>query len=176
MASVRLWGPHGRVGWLVAVTVFLLDVASKSWLLHVFDIGFRQPVAVGPFLDLVLVWNRGISYGLIPLETRGGQVALAAFSVVVSVGLWLWLARVEDRLTAVGIALVIGGALGNALDRVIYGGVADFFSLHLRAIGSDLSWYVFNIADVAIVAGVGVLLYESLGRRRPATTSRVSEE
>jgi signal peptidase II len=177
MTSIRFWGAHAKLGLAVAAAVFLVDALSKTWLLHGYGIGMRQPVAVTPFLDVVLTWNLGISYGLVPLRGLAGQLLLAGFSLLVSIALWVWLSRTEDRLTVVGLALVIGGALGNALDRVLYGGVADFFSLHLRSIGSDLSWYVFNLADVAIVAGVGVLLYESLLRRRPqGTAPRSSEE
>ena len=110
-----------------------------------------------PFFDLVLVWNRGVSYGWFAQHTAFGRFGLVALSLVASLALWIWLARTERPLTAAAIGLVIGGALGNALDRVIYGAVADFFLLHWR--GFD--WYVFNIADLAIVAGVGLLLYES---------------
>ena len=157
----RLWGPHARLGLVIALAVFALDQAFKTWMLWGFDIAARQPVAIGPFLDLVLAWNLGISYGLFPLGSPAGQYGLAAFKLLAAAFLWLWLARATSRLTVVALALIIGGALGNALDRVLYFGVADFFLLHLRAIGSSFHWYVFNLADVAIVAGVGALLYES---------------
>ncbi len=163
----RLWGPHAWFGLATVVATFLADQFSKTWLIWGFRIAERGRVEVTPFLDLVMAWNLGISYGLFPLESMEGQLGLAAFKVVVSILLWLWLVRTSDWLTACGLALIIGGALGNAVDRVVYGGVADFFSLHLRGIGSNFHWYVFNVADVAIVAGVGVLLYESLLRKRP---------
>jgi signal peptidase II len=91
-------------------------------------------------------------------DSQSGQYLLAGFAVAVSLALWVWIARGgESRLMAISVALIIGGALGNALDRILIGGVADFFSMH--AFG--FYWYVFNIADVAIVAGVVGLLYDS---------------
>jgi len=167
--TLRLWGPHARLGLLVAAATFLLDQAVKTWLIWGYGIAGRQPVALTPFLDLVMAWNLGISYGLFPLDSAAGQMFLALFKVAAATALWLWLCGNEGRVAAAALALIIGGALGNALDRVVYGGVADFFSLHLRAIGSTFHWYVFNLADVAIVAGVGALLYETLlGTRGPA--------
>jgi signal peptidase II len=171
LGPTRAWGPRAGLGLIVALSVFALDQAVKTWLLWGYGIAGRQPVAAGPFLDIVLVWNIGVSYGLFPVESETGQRLLALFKVVVSVFLWLWLTRAADRIMAVSLALIIGGALGNALDRVLYGGVADFFSLHLRAIGSQFHWYVFNIADVAIVAGVALLLYEGLFARRATDAS-----
>jgi signal peptidase II len=166
-----LWGPHARPGLAVLAAVFVLDQASKTWLLHVYEIGARQPVEALPFLDFVLVWNRGVSYGLFQIDSPLGRALLGGFNVVAALALWVWLSRTTSRLTAAALALIAGGALGNAVDRFIYPGVADFFLLHLRAIGSDLTWYVFNVADAAIVAGVGALLYESLIRRPSAGTA-----
>jgi len=118
---------------------------------------------VTPFFDLVLVKNSGISYSFFEQESFMGQVLLAAFGVVAAMALWVWLARgATSRLMAVSLGLIMGGALGNALDRVLIGGVADFISLHAYG----FYWYVFNIADVAIVAGVIGLLYDSLGASR----------
>jgi signal peptidase II len=157
-----LWGSLSRLGLLTALAAAVADQASKLWLLFVFDLGARQPVAVTPFLDLVLVWNRGISYGLFQQDGPIGQWALLAVKIVAVVLLWLWLARAGLRLTAVSLGLIIGGALGNAIDRFSYGAVADFVLLHLTTATWSFSWYVFNLADVAIVAGVAGLLYESI--------------
>jgi signal peptidase II len=154
---LRLWGRLSPIGLAFAVLTFGFDQAHKAFMLHSFRIAERQPVEVTPFFDLVLVWNRGVSYGWFAQHTAFGRFGLVALSLVASFGLWIWLARTERPLTAAALGLVIGGALGNALDRVIYGAVADFFLLHWR--GFD--WYVFNIADLAIVAGVGLLLYDS---------------
>lgn len=153
-----LWGPLSALGLGVALVTFLVDQAQKAWMLYVYDIGSRGIVAVAPFFDLVLVWNKGISYGLLQQDSTLGRLGLVIFALAASLALAIWLARVPTRISAISIGLIIGGALGNALDRVLYGAVADFFSLH--AFG--LEWYVFNIADTAIVAGVVGLLYDSL--------------
>ncbi|MEW5962993.1 MAG: signal peptidase II [Pseudomonadota bacterium] len=154
-----LWGPYSRFGLAVIVATFLLDQAHKWWMIIVYRIEEKGRVAVLPFLDLVFVKNTGISYSLFDQSSYAGQLWLGAFAVVASLALWIWLSRsAESRLMAASLGLIIGGALGNALDRVLIGGVADFFSAH--AFG--FYWYVFNIADVAIVAGVAGLLYDSL--------------
>lgn len=154
------WGPLSPLGLSVAAATALIDQAHKAWMLYVYDIAARGIVRIASFFDLVLVWNRGISYGLFPQESPMGRFGLILFAVAASLGLAVWLARVDTKLTAVSIGLIIGGAIGNAIDRVLYGAVADFFSLH--AFGYQ--WYVFNIADAAIVAGVVGLLYDLLFR------------
>jgi len=153
-----LWGRWSGLAFAVAAATFLIDQAHKYWMIYVYDIGSRGRVYVTPFLDLVFVKNTGISYSMFDQDSQMGQNLLAAFAVLVAIALWIWIARsASGRLMAVALALIIGGALGNALDRVLLGGVADFFSAH--AFG--FYWYVFNIADVAIVAGVLGLLYDS---------------
>lgn len=161
-----LWGPFSALSFKIAAVTFLLDQASKAWLLLAFQLPDKGRVAVLPFLDLVFVKNTGISYSLLDGNAYSWQIVLALFAVVASLGLWVWLARAgTGRTMAWALGLIIGGALGNAVDRVLIGGVADFFSLH--AFG--FYWYIFNIADVAIVAGVAALLYESfIGSRNDA--------
>lgn len=158
----NLWSTHAPRALVIALLVCALDQASKLWLLWSYDIAIHQPVALTPFLDVVLVWNKGVSYGLLALDSTGGQWALGAIQLTISLALWLWLNTAPAMLTRLSLALIIGGALGNTIDRFLHEGVADFFLLHLRALGSDLNWYVFNLADVAIVAGVTALLYESV--------------
>jgi signal peptidase II len=153
-----LWGPRSRLGLGIALAVILIDQAHKGWMLYVYDIDAKGTVTVAPFLDLVLVWNQGISYGLLQQHSELGRVGLILFAFTAALGLTLWLARVASPLAAAAIGLIIGGAVANAIDRIVYGAVADFFSFH--AFGFE--WYVFNIADAAIVAGVVGLLYESL--------------
>ena len=154
-----LWGPLSRLGVGIAVLTLGLDQAHKWWMLLVYRIEDRGRVAVTPFLDLVYVKNLGISYGLFLQESRWGQWLLTGFAVVAVLAMAVWLARwVVDRVVAVSLGLIMGGAISNAIDRLVLGGVADFFSLH--AFG--FYWYVFNIADAAIVAGVCGLLYDSL--------------
>ncbi len=153
-----LWGPFSRLGLLVGLITIALDQAHKWWMLDVYRIAERGRVALAPFLDLVYVKNTGISYSLFDQDSYDGQLMLAGFGVLATCALWVWLARGgANRLMGVSLGLIMGGALGNAIDRVQLGGVADFFSLH--ALG--FYWYVFNLADVAIVAGVAGLLYDS---------------
>jgi signal peptidase II len=163
-ASYRslLWGPFTRLGLAVAVAAAAIDQVIKLWLIFVTDLGARGAVALTPFLDLVLTWNTGISYGLFPQEGPLGQWALLALKAIAAVLLWIWLARASSRLTALALGLIIGGAMGNAIDRLAYGAVADFVLLHATTESFDFKWYVFNLADVAIVAGVIGLLYETL--------------
>ncbi len=162
------WGPLTAMGLAVAAITCVVDQATKLWLLNVFDLADRGVVTLTPFLDLVLVWNTGISYGLFPQEGLVGQWALLAVKAAAVVLLWVWLARAGSRLTGLSLGLIIGGALGNAIDRVAYGAVADFVLFHIKTQNFSFSWYVFNIADVAIVAGVIGLLYDSLSGTRAA--------
>jgi signal peptidase II len=148
-------------GLLVAGGTFALDQLSKMALLY--GAGFvHMPqgaaVPVLPFFNLMMVWNPGISLGLFPASGVEGTVFLATFQMV-AVGVlcwWLWSAKKTSL--AIGLGMVIGGALGNLIDRLVYGKVADFFQLH--AFG--YSFYVFNVADAAITFGVIALLYDAL--------------
>jgi signal peptidase II len=168
-ASPRyLWGPLTATGLAVAAAACVLDQAVKLWLLLVFKLGDRGAVALAPFVDLVLTWNTGISYGWFQQEGPLGQWALLALKSIAVALIWIWLARAESRLTALSLGLIIGGALGNAIDRLAYGAVADFVLLHIETASWRFHWYVFNLADVAIVAGVVALLYESLLGARAA--------
>ncbi len=153
-----LWGTFSPLGGRVALTTAVIDQAHKWWMLKVYGIKEGMRVAIAPVLDLVFVKNTGISYSLLDQKSMAGQYVLAGFAVLASLALWTWLARAgTSKLMAWSLGLIIGGAIGNAIDRVTLGGVADFFSAH--AFG--FYWYVFNIADVAIVAGVVGLLYDS---------------
>jgi signal peptidase II len=160
--KLRFWGPLSPLGFVLVVFVFAADQAHKWWMLNVYNIGVRQPVSLTSFFDLILVWNKGVSYGL--LKTYG-QGFLIGSSLLISAVLWIWLCRSHRPITAAALGLVIGGALANALDRFLHGAVADFFLLHWHT----WNWYVFNLADIAIVAGVALLLYESLLERGQAT-------
>ncbi len=159
-ATGWLWGRYSGLGLAIIAGTFIADQANKWWMIHVYKIAERGRVQVTPFLDLVFVLNKGVSYGLL---TGTGPWLLTGFAVLVSVAMWVWLSNTAtSRILAISLALIIGGALGNAVDRVVLGGVADFFSLH--AFG--FYWYVFNIADVAIVVGVIGLLYDSFWTSR----------
>jgi signal peptidase II len=154
--------PTLRAGLIAATAALIADQAVKLWLVHVFELGRRGIVEVGPLFDLVLAWNTGISYGWLQSDSAAGQWLLLAFKAAAVVALAVWMARSRTLPATVGLGLIIGGAIGNAIDRLAYGAVVDFVLLHIR-IGDKLyNWYVFNLADVAIVAGVGLLLYDTL--------------
>ena len=158
----NLWGPLTVLGLTAAAAACVLDQASKLWLLKAFDLAQKGAVKVAPFVDLVLTWNTGISYGWFQQEGPFGQGALLAVKAVAVALLWIWLAKAASKLSALALGLIIGGAIGNGIDRLIYGAVADFVLLHAETATWRFNWYVFNLADVAIVAGVIGLLYESL--------------
>lgn len=156
------WAP--RIGFAVALITLLLDQATKLYTLFVYDLPVREPVELTPFLKLIVVWNRGISYGLFQQHTDLGRWILIVISILASIGLSIWIRRTTGRLLAASLGLIVGGAVGNVIDRLAYGAVFDFLQLHW----GSWSWYVFNVADAAIVAGVVGLLYDSfvLEKRR----------
>jgi signal peptidase II len=162
-------GPFTWLGLAAALTVCVLDQASKLWLVYGFDLAERGRVALAPVVELVLVRNYGISYGWfqgLGLSARWALLVLTALAVVF---LLVWLARAASRLSGLALGLIIGGAIGNAIDRIAQGGaVIDFVRLHVVMGGVDRDWYVFNLADAAIVAGVVGLLYESVRPDRAA--------
>jgi signal peptidase II len=150
----------------LAAGVFVLDQLTKCLVLHSF--GYRlytlppdffpgpsEPVL--PFFNIALVWNRGVSFGLLQADTAQGRWMLILVSLIVTAGLIAWLRQAATRLVALGIGLVIGGAIGNVIDRLNYHAVVDFLDFH--AFGYH--WYVFNIADAAIVVGVGLLILDA---------------
>lgn len=159
--------PYSSLGLGLAVLVAGLDQASKYWLVHhsgLAEAGGR--LALGPFVDLVYLRNPGVSYSMFEMKGSTGQWLLTALALAVAVGIVAWLARAANWLTAAALGLVLGGAIGNAIDRPLMGGVVDFVSLH----AGGYNWYVFNVADVGIVVGAALLLYESvLGSRKTAT-------
>jgi signal peptidase II len=115
-----------------------------------------------------MVWNRGVSYGLFQAGGLTGTVLLTAFSLAAVAALSWWLRSADRRLLSWGLGLVIGGALGNVIDRILYGAVADFF--HFHAFGRD--WYVFNVADAAITVGVVALLVDAFARPEAKNSDR----
>lgn len=149
-----------RLGLAVAVLTLAFDQITKLWVLFGYRLAEQGRVSVLPFMDFVMVWNRGISYGLFQQDALIGRLLLLAITVGAIVFLSLWLFRETSRLSACGLGLILGGALGNAIDRAVYGAVADFVLLH----AAGFEWYVFNIADAAIVVGVALLLYGAFWR------------
>jgi signal peptidase II len=153
--------PYLRLGVIAALAVLVLDQASKFWLVRVFDIARRGTVKLTPFFDLVLAWNQGISFGWFQNDSAVAQIVLMAVKAVAVVVLAAWMARSRTLLATIALGLIIGGAVGNGIDRLAYGAVVDFALFHVQIGGNTFNWYVFNLADVAIVAGVAALLYDS---------------
>jgi len=159
-------GGHGvistlRPGIIAAVATLLIDQASKLWLLYAFHLGDRGRVPITPFFDLELAQNIGISFGWLQSDSQFVQIGLMAVKALAVVALAIWMARSRALLAIIALGLIIGGAIGNAIDRLAYGWVVDFALFHLDIGGNSYSWYVFNLADTAIVAGVFALLYDS---------------
>ncbi len=150
-----------RPGVLAALAVLILDQVTKLWLLFVLDIGHRGAVKITPFFDLVLAWNVGISFGWFQNDSQFAQIVLMVIKAVAVIVLAIWMARSRTLIATLALGLIIGGAIGNAIDRFAYGAVVDFALFHVQIGGKPFNWYVFNLADVAIVAGVAALLYDS---------------
>ena len=157
-----LGGVPLRLGLVAAVIAAASDQVVKLWLLRGFGLSEHSRVPVTSFLDLVLAWNPGISFSLFQQTGSLGQWVLFALKVMAIALLLIWLARTRSRLAGLALGLIVGGAIGNAIDRVVHGAVMDFVLFHITAPTWTFEWYVFNIADAAIVAGVIGLVCESL--------------
>jgi signal peptidase II len=157
-----LGGAPFRLGLVAAVIVAITDQAAKLWLLYGFGLTDRGRVPVTSFIDLVLAWNTGISYGWFQQSGPLAQWALLALKVIAVALLLIWLVRTRSRLSGLALGLIVGGAIGNGIDRVVHGAVMDFVLFHITTATWTFEWYVFNLADAAIVAGVAGLVYESL--------------
>jgi len=158
--------PVRSVGFAIAVAAVLIDQAHKAWMLGPFALDEKGRAALTPFLDLILVWNRGVSYGLFTQSSDLGRWLLIGFGLAGSLLFGWWLTRTQRLLPALALGLVIGGAFSNVIDRLVHGAVADFFLFHI----GGFEWYVFNLADVWIVAGVIGLALAWLTERREIAT------
>lgn len=156
-----------QLGLPVAGALLVADQVSKWWILEVARLPEVQHIpllAAGPFgLDLTMVWNRGVTFGLLAGDGAWHHLALAVLAAVIAGFLLRWMARAENRLTAVALGAVVGGAIGNVIDRIRFGAVVDFVDAHAWG----WHWYVFNVADAAIVCGVAVLVADALFRPKP---------
>jgi lipoprotein signal peptidase len=152
-----------RQAWagVAGVLVLACDQASKAWVLDGLALQGLGSVDLLPFLSLTMVWNRGVTFGLLGGVGGIASWALTAVALAVVAALLLWLRKAENRIVASSLGAIAGGALGNVLDRLRFGAVVDF--IHAHAWG--YSWYVFNVADAAIVCGVAALVLDSLRPR-----------
>ena len=158
------------IGYCVAVVAVLVDRAHKAWMLGPFEIAETGRLAIAPFLDLILVWNRGVSYGLLTQDNDLGRWLLIALGLAGALLFGWWLRTTRALLPALALGLVIGGALSNVIDRLVYGAVLDFLDVH----AAGYHWPAFNLADSAISVGIVLLLAESLFPRR-AVPSRAGD-
>ena len=170
--------PSVRTGFAVAVIVLVLDQVVK-WLMLTVVLDLPEPITlysthpgitVTGFFNLVMVWNRGVSFGLLASDSEVTRWVLVGFALVVSGVLAVWMARTPRPMLRLVLGAIIGGALGNVVDRARFGAVADFFDVH--AFGYH--WPAFNIADSAISLGVVVLLIDAFrtGHTAPEAPGR----
>ncbi|KZD12130.1 signal peptidase II [Oceanibaculum pacificum] len=152
-----------KQGLLAAGGVFVADQITKLWML---DLVFDPPriLTLTPFFNLTPVWNRGVSFGLLSSHQDWMPYILSAVALAISIGMLVWLRRATPGLLALALGLVIGGAIGNVIDRLRYGAVVDFLDFHI----SGYHWPAFNIADAAICVGVLLILWYELFQAKPA--------
>lgn len=164
-ATAAIRDRYLRTGLTAAVLVLLADQASKWAMLSPLDLPGRGGIELAPVLNLTMVWNRGVTFGLLTGFGAWGHLLLAGLAICVIAALGVWLRRAENALVAIALGAIAGGAIGNVIDRLRFGAVVDFIDAHL----GDWHWYVFNVADAAIVCGVVALVIDSQWPRRPRT-------
>ena len=150
------------LGILAALVVLAADQASKAWVLHGIDLPQIGRIVLLPVLNLTMVWNHGITFGLLNGFGPFAYLGLAAVALIVVIALVWWLRRAESAVVATALGAIAGGALGNVIDRLRFGAVVDFIDFHI----GDWHWYVFNVADAAIVCGVAALVLDSQWPRK----------
>ncbi|MEM8948726.1 MAG: signal peptidase II [Pseudomonadota bacterium] len=146
-----------RNGLLLTIVIIVADQITKWIALTGIDFA-ANPIKVTSFFDLVLVWNRGVSFGMFSNAGDYGPLILSGIAIAVVIGLLWWLRQAETWLAITALGLVIGGALGNVIDRFRFGAVVDFLYFHV----GDFHWPAFNVADTAICIGAGLLLLDGL--------------
>ncbi len=167
---------HGRyvgLGLAAGLLVLAADQASKWWILHGLDLPARGSIDLLPVLSFTMVWNRGVTFGLLNGSSAGewwSHLLLAAIALGVVVALGLWLLRAERALVGAALGAIAGGAIGNVIDRLRFGAVVDF--IHAHAWG--WSWYVFNVGDAAIVCGVAALVIDGLAAPSQPRSDRLA--
>lgn len=146
-----------KSGSLIALGIICLDQASKWWILTIVMSPPRR-IPVTGFFDLVLVYNRGVSFGMFGGAPSWVPAALIVFALLLSIALCIWMWRADTVLLGSALGLVVGGAIGNVIDRLIHGAVVDFLDFHV----AGYHWPAFNVADSAITVGVAFLILDSL--------------
>lgn len=154
-------------GLTIGLLVLFADQLSKWWMLFRLDLPERGNVSILPWLDFTMVWNHGVTFGLLQAGSGGGRLTLGLLALVIVLLLVGWMHRTDRRLVAGSLGLIVGGAVGNIIDRLRYGAVVDF----IRAHAFGYSWYVFNVADSCIVCGIAILLVDGIFTRKPDRTA-----
>lgn len=147
-----------KLGLVAAAAVVILDQATKHFFYNLLVVEGRRAIEVLPFFNLVSVWNYGISFGLFNNGSSGGSIIFVGLAAAIVVALLLWLRSAPSLLVAVALGLVIGGAIGNVIDRLRFGAVFDFLDFHV----AGWHWPAFNVADSAICVGVFLLCIDAL--------------
>lgn len=159
-----------RLGLSLSAVIIVLDQLSKFWVVEklmrpegVLDTPFYSPthIEVLPVFDLVMAWNRGVSFGVFNNDGRWNVLALSVLSVAISIGLVAWMRKSTSTLVTLALGGIIGGALGNVIDRLRWGAVADFLDVHV----AGHHWPAFNLADSAITVGAVLLILDALFTR-----------
>ncbi|WP_199553656.1 signal peptidase II [Sandaracinobacteroides hominis] len=160
------------VAYILAAIVFVVDQLVKYWVVNIVQLETRVSIPVLPFFSLTWVENRGVSMGMMTADTEVGRWLLVALTALIAVVVAVWIRREKQWPEALALGLVLGGALGNIVDRVRFGYVVDFVHLH----AGRWSFYVFNVADAAITVGVAILLIRALFGRSDSPGSSNSSE
>lgn len=175
----------------LALLIVVLDQLSKYWIMtDVFRAMYRDapdlgswlfekaerlthaPILVTDWFSLVMVWNPGVSFGMLQNDTPLSRIGLAGFAVLVALGFMVWMWREARPMVCLPVGLIAGGALGNVWDRLRFGAVVDFLDLHIH----DWHWPAFNLADSAITVGVVLLLLDQFFMSQNATRGSVINE
>lgn len=151
-------------GYLVAAAIFVVDQLVKLWIIAGIGLQAKGSINLLPILSLTWVENRGVSMGLLQADGAKERWILTGVTALIAVGVAWWMRKETNRIDILALALVLGGALGNIVDRVRFGYVVDFVHVHVGA----WSFYVFNVADAAITIGVAILLLRAFFERKPA--------
>lgn len=151
MKSLRLYG------FITALILLVLDQASKQWVLAWF-LNDGDQITLTPFLNIIFAWNPGVSFGFLRAGSPQASWALLALAGSLSALVLVWLWHAVDRYQSVCFGAILGGAIGNIIDRWVYGAVIDFIDFHIFG----YHWYVFNIADCGVVVGAILLVMQTL--------------
>lgn len=151
-------------GYLVAAAIFVVDQLVKLWIIAGIGLQAKGSINLLPILSLTWVENRGVSMGLLQADGAKERWILTGVTALIAAGVAWWMRKETNRIDILALALVLGGALGNIVDRVRFGYVVDFVHVHV----GTWSFYVFNVADAAITIGVAILLLRAFFERKPA--------